>query len=697
MSGSNPRVNPPSSNPLWSGRQRGRGRWYAVSLALHLVALVVLLYFTPIRKILTEPIEPTHENPTLSASQLEDLTDTIEMKASDALRQNVETLDIILGQIYELQSEVGEEFVKFDAERTQTAAEDALQEMKSAVEKMEEAEKLLKEHAATEEVDRAQALAEQAQERAQNKLAQVPYDVTPAQTEHAKAQETHLAAKEAFNERLKLQDLETLRQSRVDASKATLEKRKEALEATKAKPNIREPQIKQAEKGVTDEEERLATLEKELKESRTARAADEPKASQAQQKAVEAQKQAIAKLEKVIERQPKTVAGSATVASKRPESPRTETMDAPALYDTAKATEDKVAEVFKEVRAMDLAMVRDMKLEDARDDIDVVRPQRPKLNAELLREAVRTETQFEAAKEELKTALRETASMVDLASRMLEMAQQSVEGMKFGAEAAAMPEGGQPDLQLKIEELAMEDVSGKYSDLSEAMKEMAAAQGGGGGDAGAMGAPPKKSVDFEDMTAEEKEAAALAQLRLQEKGASVEGMPALKPEMATVGSRKIKANGEPAEWMYVDTWYTLGPFPNPNRVNIDREFPPDSIIDLDASYLGKSGRAIRWKFVQSENAQVIPADAEEYGIWYAYTELYFDEACDVIIALGTDDRGILKINGVPVWISSKRLKAWDVDEVWRKVHFNKGVNRLLFRVENGWQNIAFSLGLRMAK
>ncbi len=490
MSGSNPRVNPPSSNPLWSGRQRGRGRWYAVSLALHLVALVVLLYFTPIRKILTEPIEPTHENPTLSASQLEDLTDTIEMKASDALRQNVETLDIILGQIYELQSEVGEEFVKFDAERTQTAAEDALQEMKSAVEKMEEAEKLLKEHAATEEVDRAQALAEQAQERAQNKLAQVPYDVTPAQTEHAKAQETHLAAKEAFNERLKLQDLETLRQSRVDASKATLEKRKEALEATKAKPNIREPQIKQAEKGVTDEEERLATLEKELKESRTARAADEPKASQAQQKAVEAQKQAIAKLEKVIERQPKTVAGSATVASKRPESPRTETMDAPALYDTAKATEDKVAEVFKEVRAMDLAMVRDMKLEDARDDIDVVRPQRPKLNAELLREAVRTETQFEAAKEELKTALRETASMVDLASRMLEMAQQSVEGMKFGAEAAALPEGGQPDLQLKIEELAMEDVSGKYSDLSEAMKEMAAAQGGGGGDAVAMGAPP---------------------------------------------------------------------------------------------------------------------------------------------------------------------------------------------------------------
>ena len=91
----------------------------------------------------------------------------------------------------------------------------------------------------------------------------------------------------------------------------------------------------------------------------------------------------------------------------------------------------------------------------------------------------------------------------------------------------------------------------------------------------------------------------------------------------------------------------------------------------------------------------MPINAEPYGIWYAYTEFYCDRPRDALIAMGTDDRGTLKINGVPVWISSKRLKGWDIDEVWRKVHFNQGVNRILYRVENGWMHIAFSLVMRL--
>ncbi len=61
------------------------------------------------------------------------------------------------------------------------------------------------------------------------------------------------------------------------------------------------------------------------------------------------------------------------------------------------------------------------------------------------------------------------------------------------------------------------------------------------------------------------------------------------------------------------------------------------------------------------------------------------------------DRGILKINGVPVWISSKRLKGWDVDEVWRRVYLRKGLNRILYRVENGWIYVGFSMVLRLEK
>ena len=41
--------------------------------------------------------------------------------------------------------------------------------------------------------------------------------------------------------------------------------------------------------------------------------------------------------------------------------------------------------------------------------------------------------------------------------------------------------------------------------------------------------------------------------------------------------------------------------------------------------------------------------------------------------------------------SGKQQKAWRVDEGLRKVHFKKGLNRVLCRVENGWHGTDFSL------
>ena len=178
-------------------------------------------------------------------------------------------------------------------------------------------------------------------------------------------------------------------------------------------------------------------------------------------------------------------------------------------------------------------------------------------------------------------------------------------------------------------------------------------------------------------------------------GEGAGAFPKLPPDVPAVGAHVLNADGRPTEFMYIDSWYTICPFPNPNRINIDREFPPDSLVDLDATYVGKDGRTMRWQFVQSEKPQIIPADPDQYGIWYAYTEFYCDKPHDVWIAAGTDDRGTLKINGVPVWISSKRLKGWQIDEVWRRIHLQQGVNRILYRVENGWLHVGFSLVLKL--
>jgi len=100
--------------------------------------------------------------------------------------------------------------------------------------------------------------------------------------------------------------------------------------------------------------------------------------------------------------------------------------------------------------------------------------------------------------------------------------------------------------------------------------------------------------------------------------------------------------------------------------------------------------------VQSREIKVVPADAEEYGIWYAYTEVYVDRAMDVWIAIGSDDKADVWINDLPVWVSGEQLKGWRIDEGFRKVSLLPGKNKVLYRVENGWLNMAFSLALHTA-
>ena len=163
------------------------------------------------------------------------------------------------------------------------------------------------------------------------------------------------------------------------------------------------------------------------------------------------------------------------------------------------------------------------------------------------------------------------------------------------------------------------------------------------------------------------------------------------------------SDGTPAKWMYVQDWHTIGPFPNPDRVNIRRKFPPESVVDLDATYVGKDGRTIRWEFMQTRNAPprqswegdtraaAIPPNAEEYGIWYAYAEVFCDVACERWIAIGSDDRSDVWINDVPVWGSSNKLKSWRIDEGYRRIRLEKGRNRILARIENGWMNLCWSL------
>lgn len=53
--------------------------------------------------------------------------------------------------------------------------------------------------------------------------------------------------------------------------------------------------------------------------------------------------------------------------------------------------------------------------------------------------------------------------------------------------------------------------------------------------------------------------------------------PAIPPNLVNqvaFGRRVADGGASRSDWMSVDTWYTIGPFPNPERKNINTPFPP---------------------------------------------------------------------------------------------------------------------------
>jgi hypothetical protein len=159
-----------------------------------------------------------------------------------------------------------------------------------------------------------------------------------------------------------------------------------------------------------------------------------------------------------------------------------------------------------------------------------------------------------------------------------------------------------------------------------------------------------------------------------------------------IPGRRVTGSGAPrAPWMFVDSWYVVGPFPNPARKNLNTPFPPELLVDLDATYLGKNGRTVRWQFWQANSPKMVPPNWEEYAVYYYYTELYFDRPRDAWIAIGSDDKSTLWLNGQMVWMSADQLKGWNLGEGLRRVHFKAGRNPVLLRLENGWRGVVASV------
>ena len=158
---------------------------------------------------------------------------------------------------------------------------------------------------------------------------------------------------------------------------------------------------------------------------------------------------------------------------------------------------------------------------------------------------------------------------------------------------------------------------------------------------------------------------------------------------------------------YLDRWHIIGQFPNEHRRNIEKRFPPEFGVDLDAEYLGKDDRLLHWKYFEADSYPLVPPGGEQYAVYYGYTEVMMDRERDLWVSFGSDDESKVWLNDALVWRSGTGFKPWyngggyrslptyvrdwNLTESRRRLHFRKGRNRLLFRLENGYGLQFFSM------
>lgn len=175
-----------------------------------------------------------------------------------------------------------------------------------------------------------------------------------------------------------------------------------------------------------------------------------------------------------------------------------------------------------------------------------------------------------------------------------------------------------------------------------------------------------------------------------------------------IPGRRLVTGGRTSEWLYVDSWYIIGPFPGDRRrENLDVRFGPEANVNLADVFTGMGGEKVKWEYKKvgfvrqgpgpkTAYWKIEPRRVVAYAIYYAFTEIYSDAPREVWIATGTDDYGKLWINDELVWRSPKERKPYNATENIQLVNLQQGQNKILYRVENAGGTMGFSLLIRLA-
>lgn len=634
-----------------------------------------------------EEAKETKEKTEKAARELAgDEEDKKEKAEKDKKEKSVEELAKKAENAAKAMKEVAEEAEK-QARKAEEAAKDSKD--KKARKEAEEAKKASKELAkAAKQAEEAAKRAEEtakAAEAAEQAVAEAqtgaPGPAGPSSSTEAASTAAEAAAKAA--QAAKEAEASKAAAAAKSAAEATSKAEEASKKATEAEAAKAAKSAKEAATLATEAAKAAAEAKKAM-EGAVAKAKDTAqKAKEASKEMKEASDEAAEKKEKTREKLAKTSEESKETA-KKADSAATELEKAKdasleAMARTAEKAARELAEVAKEARS-EAAKAKDAEKKNR----DAKAKKEAREAASKAEEVAKAASEASASASAAASAARAAAAAARAAADAADDALAAAKGAGAGGEspddeesgAAGKGDGGNSPDDLASGGKGKGGLASKLS-RSRLMKEVAS-------EGVAKAADISKLMKARDLTRKD-----LVKTNVD--------YPVITRESAgMIWGRSIKSTeGVGARWLVVDSWYVVGPWPNPKRSNRDRKFPPENKVDLDATYEGKDGRKLKWQFMQAaggwHKTVLTPPNASEYAIYYFYTEVRSDAARDLWFATGSDDKSVVWINDMLVWESEGKEKGWGIGEGYRKVHLKKGVNRILYRLENGHKGMGMSL------
>ncbi|MDQ8207973.1 hypothetical protein QEH52_10660 [Coraliomargarita sp. SDUM461003] len=359
-------------------------------------------------------------------------------------------------------------------------------------------------------------------------------------------------------------------------------------------------------------------------------------------------------------------------------------METDELYETIQAMTERLDEAFAENKAAELAEFKQIPLDQAKEQVYAPKTDPgPDLAESLKQNQPNSSEEFQAFNEALNQAVQSSERIARQAENRLSSASGAQSSDDKASQTAdqlkqALSKAASLKAKMAMAGSNMGRSNGNLQDLRSLMQQSYANASLSGGDDDTGQAGLSASYDSESFLGADKSQNNPSGIRLDSRKTFAQALP----------GRRFDQESSRKGWIFVDTWYIIGPWDLPKGPEFEQSFPPETMVDLDASYEGKrhprtkEAMQLRWRFVQSGSLRIKPPDELSSTVYFAYTEVFCESAMDVVVAVASDDRAKLWINDLVVF-QDVGLSGWQLDEGFRRVLLKPGYNSFLLRLENG--------------